>query len=935
MSDPVLLRRREAALALLAGGLGLSACGKPAEQILPYVEMPERVVAGVPLRFATCLPLAGEGRGALVTTFEGRPVKIEGNPRHPASLGATDLFMQADIFQLYSPDRSRAPLERGNIAPWDDFTAALLPRLESLRPAQGEGLAIVTGHLTSPTELRLLAAVRRRFPRMAWHVHEPLQDANAEAGARAAFGQALRALPRLEQARVVLALDADPLGPGPQQVMLGHGFAERRMARAEGGAFLRLYAAGSALTLTGAKADHRLALPPAQVVALAAHVAAALGAPLPQPELPEEARRFADACAADLQAHRGAAVVLVGSWQPPEMHAMAHWMNAQLQAPVDHFALPAPPEGLAPAPLAELARALRADHTKLVVLLEVNPVYSAPADLDFARALERAPFSVHLGGFADETARRCTWHLPQAHVLESWGDYRAPDGTAAIAQPMVTPLYGGRSPAELLALLGGRLGTQALALVRETWSADKDPAGFEGWWRSALEAGVVPDSAAPRVSPPAPSLPALPAAPATAQPVLLLRPDPSIWDGRYAPNAWLQECPKPITSQVWGNAAVMAPATAAAHGLTQGEVVRLRRGERMIEAPVITEPAMAPGVVQLTLGLGRAEAGAIGSGIGVNGYALRTTEALWMAPDLAMEGAGRRAPPLLAQPQVRLEGEERDLFRTTTLDRLGEIGPAVFDPPTLYPRVLPDDTHEWAMVIDTTLCIGCNACVLACQAENNVPVVGPREFARGRDMHWLRIDTYRVKGQDAPGFQPVPCMHCEKAPCEPVCPVMASVHDAEGLNVQVYNRCIGTRFCQANCPYKVRRFNFFGYADGQTYENLGEPSVLAQRNPEVTVRARGVMEKCTYCVQRISAARRDAKKADRPIAEGEVRTACQQACPTTAIRFGDLRRADAEVNGLRRQPHHYALLGHLGTRPRTTYLAEVTDPNPALRARQS
>ncbi|MBL6458726.1 4Fe-4S dicluster domain-containing protein [Belnapia sp. T6] len=919
------LSRRQAALGLIAAALSgtLTACSEPEEQILPYVDQPENLIPGMPMRFATALPLNGYGRGVVCTAFEGRPVKIEGNPAHPASLGATDPFAEAELMQLYDPDRSRTPRNGERVATWESCLAALLPRLEALRAGGGEGLRLLTGPLTSPTLLRLIAAARDRFPRMVWHAHVPIGEENARAGATLAFGRPLDLLPRLDRAEVVLCLDADPLGPGPDQIRNGRGFAAQRQARAGGTRFGRLYAMEPAISLTGANADHHLLVGPEEFHDLAAWLAAELGLPVPRPELPEERARFLRAAAADLGAHRGAALVLAGEALAPELHALVHAVNARLAASVEAIE-PVRPEA---ASLADLVAAMRDGACNTLLILGANPVYDGPADLGFAEALKGVPLALHHGMQVDETAELCAWHLPAPHALEDWGDLRARDGTAAVVQPLIRPLYATRPVATLLGLLLGRLDLGAHEAVRETWRGDRTPEAFEPWWRRALHDGLIADSAAPRLPLPEPRLPALPPAPPPpAGLTLVLRPDASAWDGGFANNAWLQECPRPLTRQVWGNAALVAPEDAARHGMVAGDLVRLDLGGASLEVALLPQAGIAPGVVALTLGYGRRRAGAIGTGIGADAYRLRPRAAPWTATGLRLSPTGRRAPPVLAQEQQRLEGEARELLPIVPLGEA--LRPAAEEtPPSFYPEPRRD-SPAWAMAIDTTLCIGCNACVVACQAENNVPVVGPEEMARGRDMHWLRIDTYE---QDAGiGFQPVPCMHCEEAPCEPVCPVAASVHDHEGLNVQVYNRCIGTRFCQANCPYKVRRFNWYGYADGQEYRNQGEPVVAARHNPEVTVRARGVMEKCTYCVQRISTARRAAEKEGRAIADGEVVTACQAACPTHAITFGDLARPDSAPSRLRREPQHYALLGHLGTRPRTTYLKRVRNPNPAL-----
>ncbi len=886
---------------------------------------------GVPQRYATAVSLNGRARGVLVSSLEGRPIKVAGNPSHPFSLGATDVFAEAELMQLYDPDRSRAVRGGGKVGTWEGCLAALLPRLNRLAQQGGEGLALLTGPLASPTRARLIAAARQRFPRLAWHEHNPVGDDNARQGARLAFGRPLTLLPRLDRCQVVLCLDADPLGPGDDQLRNARGFAARRQAREGDAQFLRLYAMEPGLSLTGANADHHRGVHPAEFPALLTWLAAELGAKLPRPSLPDHHHAFLRVVADDLRAHRGAALVLPGEALAPELHALAHWINHRLDAPIEAVE-PFGPQQDGPAPLAELAEAMHRGAVDTLLILGANPAYDAPGDLGFPDALRRVPFAMHHGLHVDETAALCHWHVPAPHTLESWGDLLAADGTAAIVQPLIRPLYASRPDATLLGLLAGTLDQAALPAVRETWKAGRDDAAFDAWWRTVLEAGVVPDSAAARVQPPEPRLPSLPPVqPADNRLALVLRPDPSTWDGTYANNAWLQECPRPLTRQVWGNAALIGTEEAARRGIRTGDVLRLAAGGSSVEAPAMVMDGIAPGVVMLTIGQGRPRAGAIGNDIGVNAYPLRRTDAPWVVPGLELTRLDRQETVLLAHSTHRLQGEARELL--PVVDLAHAFGPSPPEPPPadFYPDFHYPDA-AWAMVIDTSLCIGCNACVVACQSENNVPVVGPEQVAVGRDMHWLRIDTYTqdLHGESRPGFQPVPCMHCEKAPCEPVCPVEASVHDHEGLNVQVYNRCIGTRFCQSNCPYKVRRFNFRGYADGQEYANLGEPIVAAQHNPDVTVRARGVMEKCTYCVQRISAARRAAEREDRPIGDGEVVTACQAACPTRAIMFGDLNRPASAPARLRRQPHHFALLASLNTRPRTTYLKRVLNPNPLL-----
>jgi len=921
---------RRAALKLFASGaaLALASCGRPAEEVVPYVEMPERLVPGIPLRFATALPLAGYGRGVIVTSVEGRPIKVEGNPRHPASLGSTDVFAEADVLSLYDPGRSKAPRRGTDISGWSAFAAALLTRLEEERLRQGAGIAILTARVTSPTLTSQIAALQTSLPQAKWYRADPVEDDAVRNGATLAFGRNITTLSRFADTRVALMLDADPIGPGPAQIRFARDVTGARQSRTADD-FLRIYAVEPSWTLTGALADHRLALQPEMIRNIAFVVARELGAALPNAELPESALNFARAAATDLKSRPGRAMVLAGPRQPAEIHALCHWINAALHAPVDFIEpIDANATGHMDS-LRALATDIRSGKTQTLFIVDSNPVYEAPAETGLADAIAAVPFSVHLGLYDDETAARCTWHLPLTHTLESWSDLRAFDGTASIVQPLIRPLYDTKTAHELLALVAGTVAPSSHDIVRASWRPQSGTADFTAWWRQTLQDGVVANSVAPKIAAPAAKLPQLAPAVAVTNFTLTLAPDQSVWDGRMANNAWLQECPKPFTKEVWGNALHISPADGKRLGLVDGDVVRLQTGQNAVEAPIVFLEGQADGVVAATLGYGRPRAGGIGNSVGVDFYRLRAPDSPWATADLEIASTGRNQNILRTQHIFALEGEAEDLQPRLRLADLSQ-GHALFppvdaNPPTLYPP-RDYDTYKWAMVIDTSACIGCNACVVACQAENNVPVVGPEEIAMGRDMHWLRIDDYVVDGR--PGFSPVPCMHCEHAPCEPVCPVAASVHDSEGLNVQVYNRCVGTRFCESNCPYKVRRFNFFGYADGQEYGDLGADIMKAVFNPNVTVRSRGVMEKCTYCVQRISAVRREAEKENRNIRDGEVVTACQSACPTRAISFGDINNRDAGVNALRHEPHAYALLGHLGTRPRTSYLARVSNPNP-------
>jgi molybdopterin-containing oxidoreductase family iron-sulfur binding subunit len=865
----------------------------------------------------------------IVTSIDGRPIKIEGNPRHPGSLGATDVFAEAAVLSLYDPDRSRTILHNGSIAPREALQQALVAELSDAHSRQGAGLHLLTDRTTSPTLLRQIDGLLQTFPAASWHAYDPTDDGNARAGAQLAFGQPLCGVPNFEKARIIITLDADPLGHGPDQIRSGRGFAARRKADNE---FSRLYCLESTFTLTGAKADERLALRPEAIERFAAALAHALGAPAVASDLSDRERELLQKMSADAAAHKGEVLVLAGPTMSKEVHALVHWMNAQLSAPVRLIQpLDRTPSGKQAGTLEQLADDLGAGRVRQLVMIGVNPVYDAPVDLRFGAQAQKATFRLHMGSYADETAAIATWHVPQSHPLEAWSDLRASDGTASVVQPLIKPLHRSFANHELLAWLADHADANSYDLVRETWrgAAEGD---FEAWWVRALHDGVVGTAAAPTVAT-APTPPSLSLSETTPHEFsLVLRPDPCLWDGSFANNAWLQECPKPLSKQVWGNALAMHPDDAARLTLSSGDVVSVGANGRSVDVPVLIEPGMAAGVGALTLGGGRRKAGAIGNGVGADAYGLRVSDSPWRLSEVSIERTGRREPILTTQNIVRTPEDVRELY---PLHQLGRPlpAPANEDRPSLMPAsVRPGDGHAWGMVIDTSVCIGCNACVLSCQAENNVPVVGPEQVAMGRDMHWIRVDAYDFGSANNPqlGFQPVPCMHCEHAPCEPVCPVAASVHDSEGLNGQVYNRCIGTRFCEANCPYKVRRFNFFGYADGEEYRNLGAESYRGQKNPEVTVRARGVMEKCTYCVQRISGARRSAERENRPLGVDEVQTACQNACPTRAISFGDLNQPDAEINSKKADPRRYALLGHLGTRPRTTYLADVRNPAPAI-----
>jgi molybdopterin-containing oxidoreductase family iron-sulfur binding subunit len=916
---------------------GATACTRqPAEKIVPYVRQPEEIVPGKPLFYATTMSIGGLATGLLVESHMGRPTKVEGNPLHPASLGGTDAFAQAAVYGLYDPDRSQTLVNLGEIRPWSAFLGEMRLVLEEERPRRGAGLRILTETVSSPTLVRQLAELLAALPAARWHQWEPASRDNAVNGARMAFGTPVNAIHRLADADVILSLDADFLACGPAQSRLAREFAARRRDGASGGAMNRLYVVESAMTATGARADHRKPLKAAEVEAFARSVATRLGVGAPSGTAesggPFATDPLARALAADLVRHRGRSVVIAGDAQPPAVHAIAHAMNGML-ANAGRTVVYTDPVEANPEDQLESLRALvtdmRSGAVKTVLVLGGNPVFNAPADLRFRDAFRKVARRVHLSLESDETSVECQWHVAEAHFLESWSDARAFDGTASIVQPLIAPLYGGHSAHDVLAALSDQPERSAYEAVRETWRG-RLPGNFEESWRRALHDGVIAGSAFPLRTLTGAALP-------VSEPLdssgleITFRPDPTIHDGRFANNGWLQELPKPVTTVTWDNVAAMSAATAARLGVANEDVVELAVSGRRVRAPVWIVPGHPDGSIGVTLGYGRTAAGRLGSGKGFDAYAIRNSGALWRSGALEVRKTEERWRVAVTQAHHSMEG--RHLARSVSADELSrnpavvqEMGEAPSPGQTLYPEH-PSHDYAWGMAIDLGSCVGCNACVIACTAENNIPIVGKDQVLAGREMHWLRVDHYADGDPANPrhAFQPVPCMHCETAPCELVCPVEATVHSAEGLNDMVYNRCVGTKYCANNCPYKVRRFNFFHWST-----QFRAPSMRMLANPDVTVRWRGVMEKCTYCVQRINEGKIRAELENRRVRDGEVVTACQQACPAEAIVFGDLSDPNSRVSQRRRSPLSYGLLAELGTRPRTTYMASVENPSGQL-----
>ncbi|MEA1673077.1 TAT-variant-translocated molybdopterin oxidoreductase [Nitrospirillum sp. BR 11163] len=906
---------RRAALKAVAASLalaGLTGCdGRPDETALPYVTAPEGDVPGVARHYATAVRLGGYAQPVLGKTHSGRPVKLEGNASHPATGGGTDLFTQAALLDLYDPDRSQGPRHRDQPTTWAALDTALNGMARAADASQGEGLRLLTGSTTSPTLVRQITALAQRWPQARWHVLDPMGDASRLEAARLAFGQPVQAHPLLDQADVVVCLDDDPLGPGPAQATLARRWARRRLASQTGQGPCRLFVAEPTPTLTGARADLRLV---AGVQRLSALMQALGGEAA---DLSPQEARWADEARAALLAHPGRSLITVGAWHDPALQAQALHLSTRLGALGGCLRFTGPLVATA-APWHDLLWDMAEGQVRALLVLDANPAYAAREAAAFRDALARVSFSLHAGTLVDETAAACHWHAALAHDLESWGDARAVDGTVSLIQPLVRPFYDVRGRHALLdGLLGG--GSTDREVVQATWRpAWSDD--FERRWTDALVRGFIPDSAPAWVVPPPGELPANPPELAEAATsgglTLLVRPDPTLGDGASANNAWLQETPKPLTKVTWGNVVHISPQLAAERGLRNGDEVRVTAGGASVAGPAWILPGQQALTITLTLGYGRRLPGQTADGLGHDAYPL-TPGPLVPGP-VSLEATGRRLDVASTQRHHAMEGG--DFVRTVPVDH--PAMPHEEPTPSFYPDT-PRERPSWGMAIDLDLCIGCNACVVACVAENNVPMVGAELVAMGREMHWLRVDSYHAGDAAAPAtyFQPVPCMHCEQAPCEMGCPVNAAVHSHDGLNLQVYNRCIGTRTCSSYCPYKVRRFNWYDYTAA------APEAVKAQRNPDVTVRQRGVMEKCTYCVQRISAARVQAKLKGEAIPDGAIVPACQQACPTQAITFGDVTDPNSAVSRQKASPRNYSLVPEAGTRPRTTYLARI-EPAP-------
>ncbi|QNN24433.1 TAT-variant-translocated molybdopterin oxidoreductase [Planctomycetales bacterium ZRK34] len=976
-----------AASMALAGAASLTGCRRwPEQHVAPYNNRPEGFTPGAAVQFATVMELGGVAQPLLATSIDGRPVKIEGNPTHPLSGGAAGRLAQASVLEMFDPERSREILSQGKKSTWDAFATGV----GSFKG--GAGLTVLSEATSSPS----VAALRKQLGEADWYEYEPINRDNALEGARHAFGKSLREQLHLDKAQVIACFDADILGSHPAAIRHARDWAAGRDV--EHGDFKRVYMTEGVFSITGANADERVPVPTGMVLEVLKAVAAALGInQSPSVELSAPARQWVDKLAADLKAHKGASLVTVGPNQPAVAHVLGAMINdalGNLGKTVTYIEEPGGDRPTSTAAISALVRKINAGEVKTLLILGGNPVFNAPMDLKFGDALKKVDTSIHLSHYVDETSKACTWHLPRAHYLEAWGDARAWDGSLSVVQPLIQPLYDDansipKSVIEVLAMLAGDKVADGREIVRRTFGEILPKSSFERAWQTVLRDGTVVGSATPaeKVAKPSEKSMAMIAATVAGQGYeLTFTEDYTVYDGRFANNGWLQETPDPMTKVVWDNPANMSPNTAKDLKVWQDDLIEIAVGQHTMTAAVNLLPGMADGAIGISLGYGRTSAGYVGDKVGFDVYQARSSTQMGFAP-VSVKKTNRRYRVVATQEHFAIdstaaqEREERssyELYRSATVgqykeyehhaaehgghgdhefslrklphvpsmkDKQGHTVPLqIFDEAVDYSK----EKHAWAMAIDLSKCIGCNACVVACQSENNVPVVGKYECGRGREMAWIRVDRYFHGDPDHSEsikavHQVVTCHHCENAPCEQVCPVAATTHDSEGLNVMIYNRCIGTRYCSNNCPYKVRRFNWFDWHAkpvhssifGGTWLGIPDQQQLSidkirqmQFNPEVTVRMRGVMEKCSFCVQRIKAATIPAKNADPnyQLEDGTINPACAQTCATDAIIFGDLADSNSRVSKAFKNPRAFEMLKHLNVRARTRYLARINNP---------
>jgi len=1018
MSDPVTRRNfvKLMSASFLLAGVGLTGCRRPTENIYPFSKMPEGYTHGLPKFYATAMPSRRSAIPLLAKSDDGRPTKLEGNPQHPDSNGGTDRFAQASILNLYDPDRSIRFAKNGGPATREAALDALDQVAKSAQANGGKGLSFLAEQSSSPSRERLQQALATKLPQAKWYEYEPVDfDIHREAASKA-FGRPVSPYFKFDEAAVIVALDSDFIGGEEDLHVNIRRFAKGRRTQQAADSMSRLYAVEPLMTLTGANADHRLRAASGTIGAITALLASEVfkltGANALSGSLDSLAKsaagaeKFATECAKDLAANKGKSLVVVGHRQPLAVHLLAWAINSALGNVGQTVVLrdtAAPKAGS----IAELAQSLGAGAVDTLVILGGNPVYNAPADVQWEQAQAKAKSVIRLGYYEDETFPKNGWGLPLAHYLESWGDARTSDGTVVPIQPLIEPLFGGLTELEVIARIAGLDKTAPYEIIRETFTAVGG--GNDENWKKFLHDGFLAGSAAKAVGGLTLDSAAVSSALSGIETVsptkdkleVVFHRDYRVDDGRYVNNGWLQELPDPVTKMTWENVILLSVKTAKDLGVylentgnndARGPWVKLQLDGREIEGPVWPQPGQADNVVALALGYGRTVTGRVGKNSGYNAAKLRTTKALHFATGGKLVASGKFHDVSLTQDHGAMEG--RPIIREATLKEYRDHPkfasgfdmekPPVFD--SLYPNPLEPGKksalHQWGMSIDLSACVGCSSCMIACQSENNVPIVGKNQVSKNREMHWIRIDRYYTGDPDKEDSiqvinQPMLCQHCEAAPCENVCPVNATAHDQEGLNVMVYNRCVGTRYCSNNCPYKVRRFNFFDYnrrpleqLEGASVPGLGRvyPTPMLSRtdgesdllrwwkdmdrgnlpddqfellklvrNPQVSVRMRGVMEKCSYCLQRIEAAKIKQKvkagaTADVVVPDGTFKTACQQACPAEAIVFGNVADPASEVSKRKAQDRDYKVLDFLNTKPRTTYLARIRNPNPAMPA---
>ncbi|HVT12081.1 MAG TPA: TAT-variant-translocated molybdopterin oxidoreductase [Fimbriimonadaceae bacterium] len=978
----------------LAGLSGCRGVFLDEEKIVPYVKQPEEMVLGKPLYFATAAPYPGYGVGFLVESREGRPLKIEGNPDHPESQGSTTAIHQAEILNFYDPDRSQNVMSQGEISTWDVFYAEASKMLADQKAKKGSGLRILTETIASPLLAEQIKDFLAVYPNAKWYQYDACGADSAKQAAVGAFGKPVNTIYDLKKAKVIVSLDSDFLMDGPGTLRYARDFADGRRVMGDNTEMNRLYAIESYPTITGASSDHRFRVRGSDIEAVAFALAAALGVQVNGSS--QAAGISADNIAAianDLRANHGAAVVIPGAHQSPNVHLLCHAINNGIGA-LGSTALLVPSFDESPqsqvAGLKELTDDLNGKRVDALLIIGGNPVYNAPVDFQFDRAIQNCPFTVHHSLYNDETSEKCVWHLPHTHFLEQWGDVRAYDGTISLIQPLIAPLFESRSAHQLFGVFLGK-SEDGYALLKKSYegksllvensnvtgemSTEAPKQRFENAWKKVLHDGVIPKTSYAPLS-----LPFIANAVQSITPrtpingiEVILKADPTIGDGRHANNGWLQELAKPLIKTTWENTIILSPRTAQQYSLQTDDEAEVVVSAQSISGTVWIMPGHPDDSITIHLGYGRTKGGAVANGVGFNAYVLRHSDAMSFAAAESVKKTGDQSGDVAAT-QVHNTMEGRDLIRMGTVADYKK-NPSLYEEEehvhvdqthpefqsenvSLYPdEIFNYDGPQWGMTVDLNTCIGCNACVIACQAENNIPVVGKKQVLRAREMQWIRIDRYFTSPTDSGihwdigdftpdpiadptfSFQPVMCQHCEKAPCEPVCPVGATMHSHEGLNQMVYNRCVGTRYCSNNCPYKVRRFNFLNYTDNQAQfdatdeENpMRVPLLRLLNNPDVTVRGRGVMEKCTFCVQRINGVRIEAKKLGRDPKDGEIITACQQACPTKTIVFGNVADKDSKVSKIRGDKRAYQLLREVQTRPRVSYLGKIRNVNPEIKA---